>query len=612
MKSDQKKSSLATIARIYWHEARRYPISLAIITIGVIGFQATALITPLYLKQFFNILANPLGTPGSAHQLFSIVIIIGIVSFIGWALQRMQYFVHLHFEASVMPDLYESMFGYLLGHSYQFFISRFAGTLTRRVSKFADSFESLFDTLMLTFVPALLFSVGSVTILYLQNHVLAIILAVWVVIFITFLVIVSRMRQPLRIERSEEDSKMVGALADAISNQNTIALFAGEQHERKLFAGFVDRWHKATIRSWSADEYIWTAQTFLMVVINVGLLYGALVFWEKGELTIGDFVLIQTYLLGTFNVCSNITQQLRRFYDSMANAAEAIEILNEPHGIQDIRRAKNLMVREGAITFNDVQFYFRESEPVLDHFNLSVKGSEKLALVGPSGAGKSTITKLLLRFYDVKGGEIDIDGQDIAGVKQQSLRSEIAFVPQEPILFHRSLMENIRYGRRDASDDDVIEAAKKAHCHEFIEKLPDGYATFVGERGVKLSGGERQRIAIARAILKDAPILLLDEATSSLDSESESLIQDSLKILMQGKTVLVIAHRLSTIMNMDRIVVLQGGKVVAEGTHNELLEKGGLYQKLWNIQAGGFIQDEESVSQSELPQEVQEEPEPLP
>ncbi len=210
-----------------------------------------------------------------------------------------------------------------------------------------------------------------------------------------------------------------------------------------------------------------------------------------------------------------------------------------------------------------------------------------------SGAGKTTITKLLLRLYDVSSGVIEIDGQNIAAVTQESLRNAIAFVPQEPTLFHRTLLENIRYGRRDASDEDVYEAARKAHCHEFISVLPEAYDTFVGERGVKLSGGERQRIAIARAILKNAPILVLDEATSSLDSESESLIQDSLKTLMEGKTVLVIAHRLSTIMHMDRIIVLENGTVVADGTHDELLGKGGLYQKLWSIQAGGFIADEE-------------------
>ncbi len=218
---------------------------------------------------------------------------------------------------------------------------------------------------------------------------------------------------------------------------------------------------------------------------------------------------------------------------------------------------------------------------------------EKIALVGPSGAGKSTITKLLLRLYDINSGAIEIDGQNIAEVTQESLRNAIAFVPQEPVLFHRTLMENIRYGRRDATDAEVIDAAKKAHCHEFIAALPEGYNTYVGERGIKLSGGERQRVAIARAILKDAPILVLDEATSSLDSESEHLIQDALEVLMRGKTVIVIAHRLSTIMKMDRIVVLEGGQVVAEGTHEELLQQGGLYHKLWSIQAGGFIVDEE-------------------
>jgi len=226
---------------------------------------------------------------------------------------------------------------------------------------------------------------------------------------------------------------------------------------------------------------------------------------------------------------------------------------------------------------------------------LTIKGGEKLALVGPSGAGKTTITKLILRFYDVKNGAIEIDGQNISNITQESLRNAIAFVPQEPILFHRTLMENIRYGRRDASDEEVIMAAKKAHCHEFISTLPENYQTYVGERGVRLSGGERQRVAIARAILKNAPILVLDEATSSLDSESEALIQEALQILMQGKTVVVIAHRLSTIMKMDTIVVIEGGKIVAEGTHNELIKQGGLYKKLWSIQAGGFHSDSEPV-----------------
>ena len=240
-----------------------------------------------------------------------------------------------------------------------------------------------------------------------------------------------------------------------------------------------------------------------------------------------------------------------------------------------------------------LSFDFDSERPILRNLEFHIPGGQKVALVGPSGAGKSTITKLLLRLYDVKSGSIAIDGQNIATVTQESLRNAIGFVPQEPILFHRTLMDNIRYGKRDATDEQVIEAARLAHCHEFISQLPSGYETLVGERGIKLSGGERQRVAIARAILKDAPILILDEATSSLDSESEQYIQEALHILMQGKTVLVIAHRLSTIMNMDRIFVIDKGRVEADGTHEQLLKEDGLYQKLWNIQAGGFIGMEE-------------------
>ncbi len=266
-----------------------------------------------------------------------------------------------------------------------------------------------------------------------------------------------------------------------------------------------------------------------------------------------------------------------------------VEILETPHEIKDKLGARALAAPSGKIEFIDVDFAFQETRYILKKFNLEVSAGEKVALVGLSGAGKTSIAKLLLRFHDVSAGKILIDGQNIADVTQQSLREKVALVPQEPILFHRTLKENILYGRRDAGNEEVIDAAKKAHCHEFIRRLPYGYETYVGERGIKLSGGERQRIAIARAILKNAPILVLDEATSSLDSESEAMIQDALEKLMKGKTAIVIAHRLSTVMKMDRIIVISKGKVVTTGTHQSLIREKGIYKTLWEIQAGGFM-----------------------
>jgi ABC-type multidrug transport system fused ATPase/permease subunit len=280
---------------------------------------------------------------------------------------------------------------------------------------------------------------------------------------------------------------------------------------------------------------------------------------------------------------------LRRIFEGFADAAEMVEILEVPHEVQDALQARPLVISKGEVEFRKATFSFHKVRKILDDFNLKIHTGEKVALVGPSGAGKTTIIKLLFRFYDLTGGEILIDGQSVSEVTQDSLHDYISLVPQEPVLFHRTLKDNILYGRENATEEEMTEAAKKARCHNFISALPYGYETFVGERGIKLSGGERQRVAIARAILKNAPILVLDEATSSLDSESEALIQEALHELMKGRTTIVIAHRLSTIMQMDRIVVIDEGQVVSSGTHRDLLEKEGIYKKLWEIQAGGFI-----------------------
>jgi ATP-binding cassette subfamily B protein len=331
-------------------------------------------------------------------------------------------------------------------------------------------------------------------------------------------------------------------------------------------------------------------QAFFAFVIEFAIFYFAIVYWEMGFLTVGSFVLIQLYIVGLSGQLWNFARIVRDFYQGYADSKEMIEIMQLPYEIKDAPTAKNVNVTEGKITFENVSYAFNETRSVLDNLNVEIKAGEKVALVGASGAGKTTFIRLILRFYDVTSGHIKIDGNNIQHITLESLRNNISLVPQDPLLFHRTIKENIRYGKPNATDAEVEQAAKLAHCAEFIDALPMRYDTYVGERGIKLSGGERQRVAIARAILKNAPILILDEATSSLDSHSESLIQDALDTLMKGKTTIVIAHRLSTIRKMDRIIVMECGTVLEDGSHENLIRReGSLYRKLWNLQAGGFI-----------------------
>lgn len=609
--SQEPKRMLASPREVfvaYWEHVRRFPVALALTLFSAAAIQISELAAPWYLRQFFNLLAVNVPDSTIIAQLIGLLVVIALLYFASWASRRLQEFSIMYLQSRVMADLFSSAFSYLIGHSYNFFVNHFAGSLTHRVSKFSRAFEVMFDSIMIQFLPTFLFVVGAVIVLYIRNYTLGIALGVWAIIFIAFQLYVAKLRQPARAARAAADTKVTASLADSISNHATIILFSGVKHERGLFWSVVEVWRKATLRSWQTDNAIWAGIGIFLIGIEIGLLWGATILWGQGLVTIGDFVLIQAYLLTTFDRLISINRELRRFNDAYADASEMVYILNEPHDVEDISNAKSLTVEKGGISFEGVGFSFHRGQPIFENFNLNIRSAEKVALVGPSGAGKTTITKLLLRLFDIESGHIKVDGQDIAQVTQESLRDAVSFVPQEPVLFHRTLMENIRYGRRNATDAEVIEAARQAHCHEFISKLPDTYGTYVGERGVKLSGGERQRVAIARAILKNAPVLVLDEATSSLDSESEALIQDALEVLMRGKTVVVIAHRLSTIMKMDRIVVLDHGVIVAEGTHRELLQRGGLYKKLWTIQAGGFRADtdEDEVDLEDLDDDEKE------
>ncbi len=573
--------------KIYWQHARKYKLRvffiILLLTISVAGETAT----PYFYKQFINILSSYDITQYD-KIIYLLLLILGARIVRSYSF-RLKDFITTYFQARVMADLNNTCFNYLHQNSYSFFSGNFVGSLVNKVKKYERGFEVVADRIIEDFFRAFLAITFSVTVLAFRNIYLSIALITWCVIYFTVIYFFSIYKLKFDLKKSELDTKLTGVLADTITNNLNIKLFSNFDKEEKNFRKINEEHFKIRYFSWNLMTYLEVIQGTLMIGVEIIMMYLAVKYWKMGQLTVGDFTLIQLYLIGIFDKLWNMGKHVKAFYEALADADEMTEILTTPHEVLDAPSASRLKVNNGQIEFKEVNFGYGTSTGVFNKFSLKIKAGERIALIGPSGGGKSTIVKLLLRFTDIHSGEINLDGHNIAQVTQDSLRENIALVPQDPILFHRTLMSNIRYGKLNATDEEVINAAKLANAHEFILRQPEGYNTFVGERGIKLSGGERQRIAIARAILKNARILILDEATSSLDSESEQLIQDALKNLMNGKTVIVIAHRLSTIMQMDRIIVLEKGKISEEGKHDELLKaQKGTYQKLWQIQAGGF------------------------
>ena len=546
-------------------------------------------ITPLYFKKLFDLLAQTQTNDALTVQLIHILWVIAAIEMIGWVFWRLATFFIAYFQTSIMAGLSDMCFKYLHKHSFAYFNNNFVGSLVKKVNRFTRAFEDMTDKFFFNIIQLIVVIIVSLFVLMKKNTTLGLGVAVWLVTFFVINLIFTKFKLRYDLARSEADSKATGILADTITNNVNVKLFGGYGREIKNFGKAVGEVKRLRWLTWNLGAAYEGVQGFICIALEIGVFYAAILLWGKGMLTIGDFVLIQSYIIILVMRSWDFGRVIQHIYEDLAEAEEMTLVLNEPQEITDIKNATNLNVPNGKIEFNDVDFYYHATRPILQNFNLVIAPKEKVALVGPSGAGKTTIIKLLLRMHNVSAGKILIDNQEVAHVTQESLWHNISMVPQDPILFHRTLMENIRYGKPSATDEEVIHAAKLAHCHEFIKDLPDGYNTYVGERGVKLSGGERQRVAIARTILHNAPILILDEATSSLDSQSEKLIQDALNVLIKGKTVLVVAHRLSTIMKMDRIIVIKEGKIAEQGTHQDLLQKnGGIYDKLWKVQAGGF------------------------
>ncbi|WP_233417537.1 ABC transporter ATP-binding protein [Wolbachia endosymbiont of Brugia malayi] len=413
----------------------------------------------------------------------------------------------------------------------------------------------------------------------------------WSALFVLSSLFLARRITRLADAWSELGSSITSKMIDVFSNIMSVRLFASKYQERLFLQSTHSEAVKAEQRLQWLYMWIFTFYGFSFMVMQILNLYFLIKGREQGSITTGDFAFVMTVNIAIASFLWMIAKGFSQLSKLWGKITQTLRIITVTPEIQDQPNVADLVIKKGEITFDKVHFHYKDSEPIFENKSIIIGSGQKVGLVGYSDGGESTFVNLILRLYDVKSGKILIDGQDVRNVTQDSLHKNIGVIPQDPSLFHRTLMENIRYGKADASDDEVVEAAKRAHAHEFISKLPQGYESLVGERGMKLSGGQRQRIAIARAILKNAPILILDEATSQLDSVTESNIQKSLWELMQGKTTIVIAHCLSTLLHMDRILVFDRGKIVEDGTHQELLDKSGMYKTLWSARVGGFLPD---------------------
>ncbi len=501
------------------------------------------------------------------------------------------YFVEIKMIPRLRQRIALSSVDTLLKQSHQYYQNHFAGSLTNKVNDLTGSVPDMLQTIIDRFFSHGLALIIAIYTLWQVNIKFALFILIWTTLFLGGAFMFSKRLARLSDIWSEWGSTITGKIVDVLSNILSIKLFAREAAEKSTLQTTFSEAVKAEQKLQWSFFWVWICYGYSFVIVLGLNLFFLIKGRYEGWITVGDFALVLAINIAIVDFLWQLTKEFSQFSKYYGKVTQALRTIVVTPDIKDAPHAKALVVAKGEIIFDSVQFHYKEAKALFQKKSVTLYSGQKVGLVGYSGSGKTTFVNLILRLFDVTSGRILIDGQDIRDVTQDSLHMVIGMIPQDPSLFHRTLMENIRYGRCEATDEDVIEASKRAHAHKFIQALPEGYHSLVGERGVKLSGGQRQRIAIARAILKNAPILILDEATSQLDSVTEKFIQDSLWELMQGKTTIVIAHRLSTLLHMDRILVFDKGKIVEDGTHQDLLIKGGLYKTLWDAQVGGFLPD---------------------
>lgn len=572
----------------FWHESMRDRWVFAQALLHPFGSVCLSVLAPFFVGKVLAELAVTDGNPTEYLPYLALVATLGVLG------NRFGFKGMMKLIAKSMYRLQIKVLDTLLGRSTGFHANNVGGKLVSEALDYPTAFHQLSAAFFLEFMPFLVVLLIGSVLVFTESVVLGLLVAGMSAMVVAWAIINSRRRSELRYRRMQATKKVTSHLADTITNIQAVKTFAHEDNERRQNATLGNKLLELRLHDWqlvgTQGSNRLAALMSLQFVFIITIIQ--LVRNDPSLLGVGIFAFSYTILLS--NRLFQVDTMLRTIEEALLQAAPMTEtILQEPE-ITDRQDAQPLQIQKGAIDLDEVHFHYQDDQSkqaVFSALNLHIKPGEKIGLVGPSGGGKSTLTRLLLRFEDIDSGQISIDGQNITAVTQDSLRRSIAYVPQEPLLFHRSVSENIAYGKDNAVQEDIVLAAGMAHADGFIETLPKGYATVVGERGVKLSGGQRQRIAIARAFLKDTPILLLDEATSALDSESEILIQDALWKMMEDRTAIVIAHRLSTIQKMDRIIVMDDGHIIEEGTHRQLLRKKGLYAKLWAHQSGGFLEE---------------------
>lgn len=573
-----------------WRYLKPHKISLFIFFIVALIWSAEISVSPYLLKliidgvsqttqepsRLLEVIAVPAGLYVSMSMLLNITF-------------RLYGITYLNLFSSIRASAISDLYDYLSHHSYAYFQEQFSGTLSSKLKDLTEGLESLIILPNEVFFPRFIAALWASCILLLISPVMSFVLFCWCIAFTIVTYYFSKKTEALSLPYSQANTELDGQINDSISNIITTKLFAQEDFELSRMQSKLNTVIDQNKKVMWQVQYAHFTQAIMVTILVATIMFILITERQQGLITVGDFAFVLTLLVKISMQIWDIGQHLVRFSKEVSRVKQALTTIVVDHEPIEVNANHEIQIKQGDIEFKAVSFSYIENTGLFKNLNVHIKGGQKVGLVGPSGGGKSSFIKLIMRLFDLKEGNIEIDQQSIFSCTKDSLRKQIAVIPQDPEMFHRTILDNIRYANPEASEEQVYDAAKKAHCHEFIESLEHGYQTKVGERGVKLSGGQRQRIAIARAILKNAPILIFDEATSALDSLTERYIQNSLHEMMVNKTTLVIAHRLSTLNEMDRILYFENGEILEDDTLDELIQKGGHFAKLWSMQSAGYL-----------------------